>query len=303
MQSKTLIGNQWQLDQGTKAVYVSQSATIQQDREISTGQKLQSFYVVHASTHTQHIIHNCKDLSHMYVCTHAHTHTNTHCIKVYSHRDNTMQRQKTHMHAHTTVRWSADGHVILTCSQTVIYQEAHSASNTTPWALKEELQDVKKKDGQRVGGGGDEWGERRRKSNGGIGPSKGRKEAVDRQVDLLDPLVNDTHTHTAAASDEQGEVGNAAQWCVWRLVQSECACFSSHAGSQCPGRWTKRERAGEREPRPQIGSICLFINRAEPSKQPRTLRGKMSTHMWAGGTSGCTQTCTHTYANRHKNVQ
>lgn len=77
MQSKTLIGNQWQLDQGTKAVYVSQSATIQQDREISTGQKLQSFYVVYASTHMQHIIHNCKDLSHMYVRTHAHTHKYT----------------------------------------------------------------------------------------------------------------------------------------------------------------------------------------------------------------------------------
>lgn len=35
MQSNTLIGNQWQLDQGTKAVHVSQSATIQQDRQIS----------------------------------------------------------------------------------------------------------------------------------------------------------------------------------------------------------------------------------------------------------------------------
>lgn len=67
MQSKTLIGNQWQLDQGTKAVHVSQSATIQQDREISTDQKLFTF-LKYVHTRMLYIIYTHKYLRHMYMC-------------------------------------------------------------------------------------------------------------------------------------------------------------------------------------------------------------------------------------------
>lgn len=63
MQSKTLIGNQWQLDQGTKAAHVSQSATIQHDREISIGHMLHSL-VMHAQVHGLHILYSQEYLRH-----------------------------------------------------------------------------------------------------------------------------------------------------------------------------------------------------------------------------------------------
>lgn len=41
------------------------------------------------------------------------------------------------------VNWSAG--VFMLCSETVIYQDPRRVSNTTPWALKEELQDIKER--------------------------------------------------------------------------------------------------------------------------------------------------------------
>lgn len=126
MQSKTLIGNQWQLDQGTKAVHVSQSATIQQNREISTGQKLQALFLAHMYIHT-HNIH-----PRMHACTQIHT-----VMKVNSH----LNRKSTR--AQIAVSWSADGHVTLTCSQTVIYQEARNTNDTPPPSFQKRITEHK----------------------------------------------------------------------------------------------------------------------------------------------------------------
>lgn len=168
----------------------------------------------------------------------------------------------------------------LLCLETVMYQETSNASLTTPQALKEELQGEK-----------DKWrGQKRNKENvGAKGWVEKREEAwgeavaaVDRQLDLLDLLVNRPSTltqivHTSAStltpealsqSDEMGKVVNAAQWCVSRLVQTERA--PSFQACNMPRRAEKRE--GGRETKQQghkLGQYARFINRAEPSKEAK----------------------------------
>lgn len=75
MQSKTLIGNQWQLDQGTQAVHVSQSATIQQDRESSAlARKHRRTYISIHFTNTRAQTHCWKTVQSLEKETHTHTH-------------------------------------------------------------------------------------------------------------------------------------------------------------------------------------------------------------------------------------